>query len=108
LKSSNPVYQKLGEIIVIPKDYDTVNKLVKEGIQGENTHVYLGWLSSSFFDGKFHKSNQVLEGNYPFTVDILNKKWSLAEEYSYHLLVIQQVNNIFRLPLIFVKVILKN
>ena len=96
LHSSIPVYHKLGEIVVGTKDYDEYLKKMNEDILGANTHVYLGYLDD--YDrslGKFHESKDVLEGSDPSVVDILNKKWSLAEEYSYHLLVIQQVKNYF-------------
>ena len=95
--SSYTIYiQKLGEIIVIPKDYNQYEKMLREDIQGANTHVYLGILYDyEKGDGKFHESKDVLEGTSPFGGDIINKKWSLAEEYSYHLLVIQQVKNYF-------------
>jgi hypothetical protein len=41
--------------------------------------------------GSYHKSKAILEGTAPFSSDIVNKKWSLSEEYSYHLLLFQQV-----------------
>ena len=96
--SSYTIYiQKLGEIIVIPKDYDTFLKMLQEDIQGAKTHVYLGVLydyEKGF--GKFHESKEVLEGENPFGVDILNKKWSFGEKYSYHLLLFQQVETIIK------------
>ena len=61
LQSSNPVYQQLGKIIIIPKDYDTFTQMVREDIQGANTHVYLGTLyEEEREDGKFHASKDVL------------------------------------------------
>ena len=78
------------------KDYDTFLKMVREDIQGANIHVNLGILyDDEKGDGEFHEIKDVLEGSNPYIGDILNKKWSLAEEYSYHLLVIQQVRNYF-------------
>jgi hypothetical protein len=93
LQSSNPVYQKLGEIVIVPKDYDQYEKMMKEDILVANTHVYLGALDNEERSwGKFHESKDVLEGENPFFGDIVNKKWSLGEEYSYHLLLLQQVD----------------
>ena len=92
-ESSNPTYQKLGEIVLVPKDDDQWYKMVREGILGSNTHVHLGDLCLSCYDGKFHESKDVLEGTNPFTTNIVNKKWSLAEEFSYHLRVFQQVKD---------------
>ena len=98
LQSSNPVYQKLGEIVIVPKDYDQHEKMLRE-VQGSNTHVYLGQFSfvvnyiswDGSISGKYHESKEVLEGTNPFVGDIVNKKWSLSEEYSYHYLLFQQV-----------------
>ena len=68
--------------------------MVKEDILGENTHVMLGYLTSDERSwGKFHESRDVLEGTNPFSVDIVNKKWSLGKEYSYLLLQFHQVGN---------------
>ena len=82
----------MGDILVVPKDYDGYLKMMIDGILVANTHVYLGTLDD--YDrtlGRFHESKDVLEGTNPFGGDILNKKWSLAEEYSYHLLLFHQV-----------------
>jgi hypothetical protein len=92
LQSTNPTYQKLGEIVVVPKDYEQYWNMMKEDVLLANTHVYLGYLN---FDdkslGKFHESKDVLEGISKSGGNIVNKKWSLGEEFSYHLLVFQQV-----------------
>ena len=97
LQSSNPVYQQLGKITIVPKDYDTLAKMVREDIKGANTHVFLGTLDyvveldkDEIIPGKYHASTDVLEGLNPYIGDILNKKWSLGEEYTYHLLLFRQ------------------
>ena len=101
LQSSNPAYQKLGKIVVVPKDWDQYLKMMKEDILVANTHVYLGVLDNDDRAlGKFHSSKDVLEGLIPSGGDILNKKWSLGEEYSYHLLLFHQVGNKFQMILI--------
>ena len=96
LQSSNPVYQKLGEIVVVPKDFDEWSKIMQEDILGANTHVYFGTLSFVALwislDG-YHGSKDVIDGTNPFGGDIVNKKWSLSEEYSYHLLTFHQVKS---------------
>ena len=73
--------------------------MIREDIQGANTHVYLesknyvDWIAfDEGISGRFHASKEVLEGIIPFGGDIVNKKWSFGEEYSYHLLLFQQVN----------------
>ena len=59
LQSSNTVYQQLGKITIIPKDWDTLIQMTKQNILVENTHVYLG--GALTYEG-FHVSNEVLEG----------------------------------------------
>ena len=96
LQSSNPTYKKLGEILVVPIDWQTFERMIQEDVLGANTHVALqGGICQSCYDGKFHESKDVLEGDTPFGGDIINKKWSLTEEYSYHLLIFQQVRKLF-------------
>lgn len=92
LQSPNPAYQELGEILVIAKDWDHYYKMMEEDILVANTHVMLGFLDG--YDrtlGKFHESKDTISGAGKGSVDILNKKWSLGEEYSYHLLLFHQV-----------------
>ena len=85
---------------MVPSDYDTFLKVVRKDIQGANTHVYLGVLYDyKKGDGKFHENKEVLEGITPYGVDIVNKKWSLGKEYSYHLLLFHQVKTDFQIHL---------
>ena len=99
LHSPNSAYQKLGEIGVSFDNFDEYWKMVSEDIQGANTHVSLtilyGYDRELF--GPFHESKEVLEGKNPFAGDIVNKKWSFAEEYSCHLLIFHQVENPIRI-----------
>ena len=104
LHSPNPAYQKLGKIVVVPKDYEQLVQMVKEDIQGANSHVYLGsiafvnWISfDGDVSGTFHESKDALEGTNPFIGNIVNKKWSLGEEFSCHLLLFHQVYCILHL-----------
>ena len=48
-QSSNLAYQKLGENVVVSKDYDQYLKMHKEEVQGANTHVFLGCLDSTVY-----------------------------------------------------------
>ena len=47
-ESSNPTYQKLGEILVVPKYAEQWKKMIREDIQGANTHVLLGFLYDKY------------------------------------------------------------
>ena len=93
LQSPNPAYQKLGAILYVPETFTDFRRL-REEIQGKNSHVFLGgdidW-AAWLFGKSFHESKEVIEGKNYFGGDIINKKWSLGEQYSYHLLVFQQV-----------------
>ena len=88
---------KNGEIVVVvPEDYETYVKMLKNDVLVANTHVFLGSVNNYLRTlGKFHESKDVLEGTIPYGGDILNKKWSCGEEYSYHLLIFHQVENYF-------------
>ena len=92
LDSSSPTYQKLGETLVVPKDYDAWTQMVVDGLLGANTHVYLGALwADEYALGDFYDSKDVLEGVTPFGGDIINKKWHLKDEYASLILHFQQV-----------------
>ena len=86
----------MGEILVIAKDWDHYDKMMEDGILDAGTHVMLGALDDYTREfGKFHQSKEIIEGSSAGAGDILNKKWSLTEEYSYHLLLFQQVETPF-------------
>ena len=81
---------------MIAQDWDHYYKMVEEDILDADTHIMLGGLDD--YDrafGKFHVSKEIIEGVSAGGGDILNKKWSLTEEYSYHLLLFQQVKSPF-------------
>ena len=97
LESPNPIYQKLGEITVVPKDNAERLKMINESVLVANTHVYMGRLTSYLKSkGNLHGSKEILEGTSSFGGDILNKKWSHGEEYSYHLMLFHQVRQLFQ------------
>ena len=41
--------------------------------------------------GKWHRSKEKKGGNYPFASYLMNKKWTLEEEFTKHMLHFQQV-----------------
>ena len=99
-QSPNPLFQQLGEMTVVPTDYEEFIRMIKEQIQGANTHVLMTLLhdydyeSSGFIKSDFHKSKDYLEGNNPFGVNILNKKWEHSAAYDHHLLLYTQVGKL--------------
>ena len=93
-QSSNPIYQKLADRAIVPKDYDELIRFLEDDVLGAGTHVYLmnncvnfPWYSL----GDFHYSKDVLEGHSPWNVWIVNKKWPLHDQLSIHILIYQQV-----------------
>jgi hypothetical protein len=96
LQSPISAYQKLGEIGVLFDNWDEYYRILEEDVLGANTHVSLTYFHSKERDRYgLHESKNVLEGDNPYGGDIHNKKWSLAEEYSCHLLLFTQVENTF-------------
>ena len=59
LQSSNPAYKKWGKIVVVPKYYDQVIRMLKEEVLEANYHVYLGLLSDIKALGKFQESKDI-------------------------------------------------
>ena len=98
LRSPNPLYQKLGEIMVVPKDFRDYLKMLVDDIQGANTHVYLGVLMDYEYEfggynqGDYHTSKDSLKGLSPYGGNILNKKWEYSDAYNHHLLLYHQVS----------------
>ena len=92
-QSSNPVYQHLADIAVIPNDYAEVLSILEKYLQGANTHVYLcaGINYDMMKLGSYYYSKEVLEGSAPWIVWIVNKKWPLKDALAKHLLRYQQV-----------------
>ena len=90
--SPNPIYQKLGERSVMPKDWDELRLMAEEKIVGANTHA---WITSDLIGGMYYKdyhpSKEVVEGADPWYVWIVNKKWPLKDQLAKHILLFQQV-----------------
>ena len=88
--STNPVYQQLAQITVVPKDAEELNTILEEGVQSAGTHVYLTndlWPDQA-------GSKDKLEGKNPFHGGwIINKKWPLKDKLNQHILLYNQVTN---------------
>ena len=96
--STNPVYQQLAQITVVPKDAEELNKILEEGVQSAGTHVYLTndlWPDQAAL-GSWYYSKEKLEGKNPFHGGwIMNKKWPLKDKLNQHILLYNQVTNWF-------------
>ena len=74
--SANPLYRQLAEITIVPKDYNEWLNLMKERILKEGTSVWMGaYISTAWglVPEDFYKSKDILEGNNPYGVWIVNK-----------------------------------
>jgi hypothetical protein len=95
--SDNSLYQQLSNISVISPlndyDWDGHIHLLKSGVQENNTHVYL--TSSLWSDekdlGRYHYSQEQLEGELPYGHWLINKKYHLSNELAKHMLIYAQV-----------------
>jgi hypothetical protein len=92
--SPNSVYQQLSNISIIsPYDYDKHLHLLKSGVQENNTHVYLTnhlWTEEKDL-GRYHYSQEKLEGDHPYGQWLINKKYHLSNELAKHMLIYAQV-----------------
>ena len=100
--SPNPLYQQLGNITVVPKSrvpegiYKNLqDKLIRKGILDDRTHVYLGNVNYMIWywglHGNFYQSRDSLEGDNPLGGNVINKAYSLADEYRHHIWLFNQV-----------------
>ena len=95
--SAKPLHKQLAEIAISPKDFEEWLNLMKERVLEDGTSVYMG---SEIFSDKldpadFYSSKDVVEGMNPWMVWIVNKKWPLSEKLAQHILIYQQVGNLF-------------
>ena len=99
LKSSaNPNYPKLAEKIIVPKDYNEWLNNVTERILKDGTSVQLASAippKAGLDPADFYKSKDILEGDNPYGVWIVNKKWPLSEKLAQHILLFQRVRGHF-------------
>ena len=95
------MYQQLANITVVPKDWVDLMAILEDGVQGAGTHVYLtrdiGRNEAEL--GHYYFSKEVLEGNFHFTVWIVNKNWPLHDELAKRILLYQQVSGAFKIKL---------
>ena len=92
-RSDDKLYQYLASITVIPKDHSEWLDLMQFGVQGNETHVYLGpgiWGNTRQF-GLYHFSKEVLAGLLPYSSWIQNKHFQFNEQLAKHIAIYQQV-----------------
>jgi hypothetical protein len=92
-QSDNSLYQQLAPITVLPKNHDEFWEILKNSVQGNGTHVYL---TSGLWDdekelGRYHFSQELLEGYNGYSGWFINKKYHLSNELAKHFLIYHQV-----------------
>ena len=69
-----------------------MEELVKDSVVNGSSVVEVGYLLTSWKKyGKWHRSREVKAGENPFGSFMLNKKWTLEEEFNNHMLRLRQV-----------------
>jgi hypothetical protein len=89
-----PTYQKLGETLIVSKSYKVEEQIMKEGLFGAGTHVYLSTDVIDYEDfGEFYWSKEIVSGYYVFGSWVVNKKWPQAGALNKHLIAYSQVSH---------------
>ena len=85
LESSNPDYNKLGETYHVADDWDHFENISKHDVMGYGTHAYIGGYvyPSDLAMGRWHRSKEKVDGQYPYGGYLTNKKWHLNEVFSF-------------------------
>ena len=66
--------------------------MLKDSVLSGSSVVETAWLIAQDLElGKWHRSKERKGGDHPFGSYMLNKKWTLEEEFNKHLLRFQQV-----------------
>ena len=95
LKNSPDVYLRtLAERTIVCKDWDECEyELIPEGHRTGTSVVEAGILFPEYKENgkKWHRSKGRRGGDHPFASFMVNKKWTLEEEFNNHILRFQQV-----------------
>ena len=107
-RSEDRLYRDLAKITVVAENYSQLYSILEHNVQGAATHVFLnsGLRDFAWCDedrcypnmedlGKYHLSQDVLSGHNPYVGYIVNKYFHLKEELAKHILIFQQVCEIF-------------
>ena len=80
--STDPNYQELGRRLIIAKDLeeyeDLVRKVNSTGLYADIQNLPYWFNSSDEFD-YWYKSTETIAGDFPYTLHIKNKKWPLKK-----------------------------
>ena len=80
--SSDPVYREISKRLVIAKDWDEYEDMVRK-VTSTGSFAKVGtepWYFNSTEEFKdWYKSSETIPGDYPFTGHLANKKWPLKK-----------------------------
>ena len=66
--------------------------MIRDTVKTGSTVVELGYLYRQHLNlGKWYRSSNRKSGENPFGAVMLNKKWSMEEEFNIHMLIFRQV-----------------
>ena len=91
---NSPYYntRALAHMTVVANNWTVFNEMVQDTAQTGSSVVVISYLmASQLAYGKFHRSMNRMIGRYPYGSFLMNKKWTLEEEFSMHMLIFQQV-----------------
>ena len=91
--SDNSFYQQLAAITVLTKNSNEMFDILKNSVLGNGTRVYLtsGLWESEKELGRYHFSQELLEGDTGYGGWFINKKYHLSNELAKHILIYLQV-----------------
>ena len=73
------------------KDWDDYDKLAQDAVTSGSAVVEVAYFDYELEWGKWYRSPDVKGGENPFASYLMNKKWTLEEEFNNHMLRFQQV-----------------
>ena len=91
---NSPYYntRALAYKTVVPNNWTVFNQMVQDTAETGSSVVVISYLmASQLAYGKFHRSMNRMIGRHPYGSFLMNKKWTLEEEFSMHMLIFQQV-----------------
>ena len=77
---------------VVANDWIGFNKMIHDTAENGSSVVVTSYLMrNQLARGKWHRSKNRMIGQHPYGSFLMNKKWTLEEEFSMHMLIFQQV-----------------
>ena len=80
--SPDPIYQEISRRLVIAKDWDEFEELVRQ-VKATGLFAQIGtepyWFNSTEEYKDWYRSSETLVGDYPYQIHLTNKKWPLKK-----------------------------